>query len=207
MKKQRNNKVFRSAVRLLLGGQGGHKTPQDGHTTLQDAAKTSQDGPKMRPRRHKMAPRCAQDSTRTVNRAMLKQVGFRRASERESIEKKQRKIWFYKTPREGFMLEAPLGERSERASEASEASRAIRMETGDLPSESCSKDAFRVREGRLRKAIQHAYARQTCLVWLARVPARFHLQRASRSYANTKFLKSVPGMTFSIIFAFPKGQK
>ena len=60
-----------------------------------------------------------------------------------------------------------------------------------MPSESCSKDAFRVREGRLRKAIQHAYARQTCLVWLARVPARFHLQRASRSYVNTRFMLGV----------------
>ena len=76
-----------------------------------------------------MAPRCAQDGTRTVNRAMLKQVGFRRASERESIEKTHEKYGFYKTPRDGFMLETPLGERSERASEASEASRAIRMDS------------------------------------------------------------------------------
>ena len=42
--------------------------------------KTHQDGPKM-------APRCAQDATRAVKRAMLKQVGFRMAYERESIEK------------------------------------------------------------------------------------------------------------------------
>ena len=42
--------------------------------------KTPQHGPKM-------APRCSQDGTRAVKRAMLKQVGFRMASERESIEK------------------------------------------------------------------------------------------------------------------------
>ena len=91
IEKQRNIRFFWCAVRWLLGGQGAHKTPQDGHTTLQDAAKTSQDGPKMRPRRHRMAPRCAQDGTRKVNRAMLKQVGSRRASERESIEKTKEK--------------------------------------------------------------------------------------------------------------------
>ena len=76
-----------------------------------------------------MALKCIQGSTRKVNRAMLKQVGFRRASERESIKKTNEKIRFYKTPRDGFMLETPLGERSERASAASEASRAIRMDS------------------------------------------------------------------------------
>ena len=49
--------------------------------------KTRQDGPKM-------APRCAQDGTRTVKRAMLKQVGFRMASERENIEKPGKKRVF-----------------------------------------------------------------------------------------------------------------
>ena len=43
--------------------------------------------PKTRPRRPKMVPRCAQDGTRTVKEAMLKQVGFRMVSERESIGK------------------------------------------------------------------------------------------------------------------------
>merc|ERR1712004_953269 len=43
--------------------------------------------PKTRPRRPKMAPRRAQDGTRTVKRAMLKRVGLRKASERETIEK------------------------------------------------------------------------------------------------------------------------
>ena len=52
IEKHMKNNVFRSAVRWLLGGQGGHKTPQDGHKTPQDAAKTSQDGSKMRPRRY-----------------------------------------------------------------------------------------------------------------------------------------------------------
>ena len=51
LKKQRKNKVFRSAVRWLLGGKDGHKTPQDGHKTPQDSHKACQDGPEMRPRR------------------------------------------------------------------------------------------------------------------------------------------------------------
>ena len=89
-----------------------------------------------------------------------------------------------KTAEDGLKLETPLGERSERSEQSDQDG------LGELPSESCSKDAFKVREGRLRKAIQHAYARQTCLVWLARVPARFHLQRASRSYVNTRFPKN-----------------
>ena len=46
-----------------------------------------------------------------------------------------------------FVLEAPLGERSDQDG------------LGELPSESCSKDAVRVREGHLRKAIQHASPR------------------------------------------------
>ena len=55
-----------------------------------------------------------------------------------------------------------------------------------------------------RPTTAHANARQTlCFIWLARVPARFHFQRASRSYVNTRFLKNAPGITFSIIFAFP----
>ena len=55
-----------------------------------------------------------------------------------------------------------------------------------------------------RPTTAHANARQTlCLIWLARVPAGFHLQRASRSFVNTRFLKNAPGITFSIIFAFP----
>ena len=51
LKKQRKYKVFRSAVRWLLGGKDGHKTPQDGHETPQDSHKACQDGPEMRPRR------------------------------------------------------------------------------------------------------------------------------------------------------------
>ena len=94
-------------------------------------------------------------------------------------------------------METPLGERSERSEQSDQDG------LGELPSESCSKDAFRVREGRLRKAIQHAYARQTCLVWLARVPAKFHLQRASRSYVNTRFPKNAPGITFSTVLGLP----
>ena len=40
-----------------------------------------------------------------------------------------------------------------------------------------------------RPTIAHANARQTiCFIWLARVPARFHFQRASRSYVNTRFM-------------------
>ena len=83
------------------------RRPQDGPKTPQDAAKTPQDGPKM-------APRCAQDGTRTVKRAMLKQVGFRMASERESIETTKEKYCFllcrswllggqggHKTPQDG----------------------------------------------------------------------------------------------------------
>ena len=55
-----------------------------------------------------------------------------------------------------------------------------------------------------RPTTAHANARQTlCFIWLARVPARFHFQRASRSYVNTRFLKNAPGITFSTIFAFP----
>ena len=53
-----------------------------------------------------------------------------------------------------FMLETPLGERSERASAAREASGAIRMNSRGLLRKSISKDAFRVREGCFRKAIQ-----------------------------------------------------
>ena len=49
-----------------------------------------------------------------------------------------------------FMLETPLGERSERSDQDG---------LGELPSESCSIDAVRVREGHLRKAIQHASPR------------------------------------------------
>ena len=64
---------------------------QDGGNTTQDGAKTAQNGAKMRPRRHNMSPRCAQNGTRAVNRAMLKQVGFRRAWEREGIEKNRKK--------------------------------------------------------------------------------------------------------------------
>ena len=37
-----------------------------------------------------MAPRCAQDGTRTVKEAMLSQGGFRKAAERESIEKQKK---------------------------------------------------------------------------------------------------------------------
>ena len=94
---------------------------------------------------------------------------------------------------------------AQRSSERSERSERSDLDgRGDLPSESCSKDAFRVREGRIRKAIQHAYVRQTCLVWLAPVPARFHLQRASRSYVNTRFIKNAPGITFSIVLGLPR---
>ena len=46
-----------------------------------------------------------------------------------------------------FMLETPLGERSDQGGR------------GELPSESCSIDAVRVREGHLRKAIQHVSPR------------------------------------------------
>ena len=46
------------------------------------------------------------------------------------------------------MLETPLGERSERSA------RSDQDGLGELPSESCSKDAVRVREGHRRKAIQ-----------------------------------------------------
>ena len=47
--------------------------------------------PKTRPRRPKMVPRCGQDGTRKMKKAMLKQVGFRKASDRESIEKTKEK--------------------------------------------------------------------------------------------------------------------
>ena len=50
--------------------------------------------------------------------------------------------------------------RAQRASERSERSGQSDQDgLGELPSESCSKDAFRVREGRLRKAIQHVSPR------------------------------------------------
>ena len=48
------------------------------------------------------------------------------------------------------MLETPLGERSERSDQDGH---------GELPSESCSKDAVTVRESRLRKATQHVSPR------------------------------------------------
>ena len=51
------------------------------------------------------------------------------------------------------MLETPLGERSERSE------RSDQDGLGELPSESCSKDAVRVREGHRRKAIQHVSPR------------------------------------------------
>ena len=55
-----------------------------------------------------------------------------------------------------------------------------------------------------RPTTAHANAQQTlCLIWIARVPARFQFQRASRSYVNTRFLNNAPGITFSIIFARP----
>ena len=118
----------------------------------------------------------------------------------------KRKRWLRDVPKmftrrlEAVYVGISVG-RAQRASERSE--QRDQDGLGELPSESCSNDAFRVREGRLRKAIQHAYARQTSLVWLARVPARFHLQRASRSYVNTRFLKNVPGITFSTVLGFP----
>ena len=50
--------------------------------------------------------------------------------------------------------------RAQRASERSERSEQSDQDgLGELPSESCSKDALRVREGRLRKAIQHVSPR------------------------------------------------
>ena len=53
-----------------------------------------------------------------------------------------------------FMLETPLGERSERGDQDGR---------GELPSESCSKDAVRVCEGHRRKAIQHVSPRGSIL--------------------------------------------
>ena len=61
--------------------------------------KTAQDGPKTPPRRPKTAPRCAQDGTRTVKDAMLSQVGFRKASERESIGKHKENYAFWSAAR------------------------------------------------------------------------------------------------------------
>ena len=52
------------------------------------------------------------------------------------------------------MLETPLGERSERSDQDGR---------GELLSESCSKDAVRVREGHLRKAIQYESPRDFIL--------------------------------------------
>ena len=51
------------------------------------------------------------------------------------------------------MLETPWGERSERSE------RSDQDGLGELPSESRSKDIVRVREGHLRKAIQHVSPR------------------------------------------------
>ena len=48
----------------------------------------------------------------------------------------------YQDAKRRFMLETPLGERSDQDG------------LGELPSESCSKDAVRVREGHRRKAIR-----------------------------------------------------
>ena len=95
----------------------------------------------------------------------------------------------YKTPKDGLRWKLRWASAASERAKRSEQSDQDGL--GELPRESCSKDAFRVREGRRRKAIQHAYVRQTCLVWLARVPARFHLQRASRSYVNTRFMLGV----------------
>ena len=51
------------------------------------------------------------------------------------------------------MLETPLGERSERSARSDQDGR------GELPSESCSNDAVRVREGHRRKVIQDVSTR------------------------------------------------
>ena len=51
-----------------------------------DSPKTP-NGPQESPKTPQDAPRWAQDGTKTVKEAMLNQVGFMKASERESIEK------------------------------------------------------------------------------------------------------------------------
>ena len=86
-----------------------------------------------------------------MNRAMLKQVGFMRASERESIEKTNEKSFTRRL--ETVYVGNSVG-RAQRASERSERSEQSDQDgLGELPNERCSKDAFRVREGRLRKVI------------------------------------------------------
>ena len=55
---------------------GRPRRPEDAPRRAQDAPRRSQD-----------APRWPQDGTRMVKEAMLKQVGFRKSSERESIDK------------------------------------------------------------------------------------------------------------------------
>ena len=78
---------FGSDFGSILGGFREAKLAPRRPKTAARRPKTPQHGPKM-------APRCSQDGTRAVKRAMLKQVGFRMASERESIEKTKEKYCF-----------------------------------------------------------------------------------------------------------------
>ena len=115
--------------------QVGTKTPRDDAKTAQDGGRTGQIGPKA----ENMTPKRPQDDPKWFQDAQDGSKMFRRCIQ-------DAPKW--------FMLETPLGERSERASAASEASGAIRMNSRGLLRKSISKDAFRVREGCFRKAIQ-----------------------------------------------------
>ena len=90
-----------------------------------------------------------------------------------------------KTPRDGLRWKLRwASERSKRSA------RSDQDGLGELPSESCSKDTFRFREGRLKKAIQHVS------------PRAFILNAVSRSFVNTRFLKNAFGITFSMVSAW-----
>ena len=87
------------------------------------------------------------------------------------------------------MLETPLGERSERSE------RSDQDGLGELPSENRSNDTVRVREGHLRKAIQHVS------------PRGFILNALPVLLLTPGFKKYLFFITFSTIFAFPWGAK
>ena len=151
--------------------QDGAKTAQDGARTAQDGAKTAQDGPKTPfPRRPKDDEQVDYGDGKTVGRSQL--------------------LFFIRFIRFFALQEVPHCASAVGRAERCRRSRLDHVSILCTSTQSDSPSGANTKQGMThhRPTTAHANARQTlCLIWLARVPARFHLQRASRSYVNTRF--------------------
>ena len=121
-----------------------------------------------------MTPRWAQDGTKTVKEAMLNQVGFRKASERESIEKTKENEGFFVCRSVAFGRPRRPEDAPRRPQDAPRRSQDAPRWLQDAPR--CAQDGTRtvkeamlsqvgVRKASDRESVEEPTEKQCFLVW------------------------------------------